>query len=72
MYTSKIINIILDLIVKAKSGTGKTAVFVITALEMIDLSKNHAQVVILAPTREIAVQIQQVIKHIGCEFQGEL
>lgn len=57
---------------KAKSGTGKTAVFVITALEMIKVCNNCIQVLIIGPTREIAVQIQQVIKHLGCEIKGNV
>ena len=49
-------NIGLDLIVQSKSGTGKTLVYVVTALNMIDTSVNAIQAVILTPTREIAVQ----------------
>ncbi|GLV34420.1 Gemin 3 [Carabus blaptoides fortunei] len=59
-----------DLIIKAKSGTGKTAVFGIVALEMVNVKSNDLQILILAPTREIAVQIQQVLLTIGIEFQG--
>ncbi|XP_071960533.1 probable ATP-dependent RNA helicase DDX20 [Antedon mediterranea] len=55
----------LDLIIQAKSGTGKTCVFSVIALESLDMSSNALQVLILAPTREIAVQIQQVILDIG-------
>ncbi|CAL7935211.1 unnamed protein product [Xylocopa violacea] len=59
-----------DLIVRAKSGTGKTLVFCIIALEMIDVRVSSVQVLILAPTREIAVQIAQVFSCIGCEIEG--
>ncbi|XP_017768920.1 PREDICTED: probable ATP-dependent RNA helicase DDX20 [Nicrophorus vespilloides] len=59
-----------DLIVKSKSGTGKTAVFGIIALEMLNLSNNDIQVLILAPTREIAAQICDVIKSIGADYEG--
>ncbi|XP_070559652.1 uncharacterized protein [Ptychodera flava] len=55
----------LDLIVQAKSGTGKTCVFSVIALESLQLDSNSTQVLILAPTREIAVQIQDVILSIG-------
>lgn len=61
-----------DLILKAKSGTGKTAVFGIIALEMLDTTIRSPQVLILAPTREIAVQICQVITAIGCEIKGTI
>ena len=46
----------VDLIVQSKSGTGKTLVYVVTALNMIDTSVSAVQAVILTPTREIAVQ----------------
>ncbi|XP_072180102.1 uncharacterized protein [Diadema setosum] len=60
----------LDLIVQAKSGTGKTCVFTVIALESLDLTSNVTQVLVLAPTREIAVQIQENIEAIGCEMEG--
>ncbi|XP_014290252.1 probable ATP-dependent RNA helicase DDX20 [Halyomorpha halys] len=60
----------LDLIVQAKSGTGKTLVFAITALESISLNIHRVQVIILAPTREIALQIADVIKCIGSCLKG--
>lgn len=56
---------------RAKSGTGKTLVFSIIALEMIDTQVSSTQVLILAPTREIAVQISQVCASVGCEMKGE-
>ncbi|XP_052081790.1 ATP-dependent RNA helicase DDX54-like [Mytilus californianus] len=55
----------LDLIVQAKSGTGKTCVFSVIALEGLQLDTSALQVLILAPTREIAIQIWDVIKSIG-------
>lgn len=54
---------------EAKSGTGKTAVFAIIALEKLNLNKG-LQTLMLAPTREIASQICDVIKTIGAYFQG--
>ncbi|KAK2579838.1 hypothetical protein KPH14_007523 [Odynerus spinipes] len=58
-----------DLIVKAKSGTGKTLVFGTIALEMIDVQISSIQVLILAPTREIAIQISEVLSSIGSELK---
>eukprot|EP00795_Rhopilema_esculentum_P002068 gene2068-17635_t len=55
----------LDMIVQAKSGTGKTCVFAVIALEMVLTSSTETQVIILAPTREIAVQVQGVLSEIG-------
>lgn len=52
-----------DLIVQAKSGTGKTCVFSVIALEHVLATRAKAlQVLILAPTREVAIQICGVIK----------
>ena len=54
------------MIIQAKSGTGKTCVFGIISLEHLVSSKsNTLQVLILAPTREVAIQIADVIKSIG-------
>nr|XP_012225417.1 PREDICTED: probable ATP-dependent RNA helicase DDX20 [Linepithema humile]XP_012225418.1 PREDICTED: probable ATP-dependent RNA helicase DDX20 [Linepithema humile] len=59
-----------DLITRAKSGTGKTLVFGIIALEMLDIQVSSPQVLIIAPTREIAIQISHVIKAIGSKMEG--
>ncbi|XP_077294083.1 uncharacterized protein LOC143916456 [Arctopsyche grandis] len=59
-----------DLIVEAKSGTGKTAVFGIIALEMLIEQGTGFQILILAPTREIASQISDVLKVIGKAYEG--
>ncbi|XP_008412071.1 putative ATP-dependent RNA helicase DDX20 [Poecilia reticulata] len=60
----------LDLIVQAKSGTGKTCVFVTIALDSLILENPSTQVLVLAPTREIAVQIHSVVMAIGCAMEG--
>ncbi|KAH9630417.1 hypothetical protein HF086_016955 [Spodoptera exigua] len=57
-----------DLLLEAKSGTGKTAVFTVIALEKIDLEKG-LQTVIMAPTREIAAQICDVITQIDLNVE---
>lgn len=49
-------NLGVDLVVQAKSGTGKTLVFVVAALNMVNVELHAVQVVLIAPTREIAVQ----------------
>ncbi|NXP54819.1 DDX20 helicase, partial [Heliornis fulica] len=60
----------LDLIVQAKSGTGKTCVFSTIALDAVLLDSPATQILILAPTREIAVQIHAVITTIGIKMEG--
>jgi len=54
-----------DTIGQAQSGTGKTATFVIGSLQKIDYSNRGTQALILAPTRELALQIQKVALALG-------
>ena len=54
-----------DIIAQAQSGTGKTACFGVGSLQIIDPEKNYTQVLILAPTHELASQIKGVITDIG-------
>ncbi|XP_076976022.1 putative ATP-dependent RNA helicase DDX20 [Tamandua tetradactyla] len=60
----------LDLIVQAKSGTGKTCVFSTIALDSLVIENLSTQILILAPTREIAVQVHSVITAIGIKMEG--
>jgi translation initiation factor 4A len=55
----------MDLIAQAQSGTGKTATFTIGILQQLDFSLNECQALVLAPTRELAQQIQKVILALG-------
>ena len=48
------------MIAQAQSGTGKTATFTIGILQQLDLNKLECQALVLAPTRELAQQIQKV------------
>ncbi len=54
-----------DVIAQSQSGTGKTAVFSISALQMLDEKIKDTQVVVLSPTRELAEQTQRVIQSLG-------
>jgi translation initiation factor 4A len=54
-----------DIIAQAQSGTGKTGVFTIGVLHKVDTEINKTQAMILAPTRELAKQIYDVITSIG-------
>jgi len=54
-----------DTIGQAQSGTGKTATFTIGALQRIDYANRECQALILAPTRELAQQIQKVVLALG-------
>jgi len=54
-----------DLIAQAPSGTGKTGSFTIGILQMIDETKKQVQAILVAPTRELAFQINSVLLSIG-------
>ncbi|TVY30912.1 ATP-dependent RNA helicase [Lachnellula hyalina] len=54
-----------DILARAKNGTGKTAAFVIPALERINPKNSKVQCLILVPTRELALQTSQVCKTLG-------
>ncbi|XP_065347770.1 eukaryotic initiation factor 4A-I-like isoform X2 [Cloeon dipterum] len=54
-----------DVIAQAQSGTGKTATFSISILQQIDTTLMECQALILAPTRELAQQIQKVVIALG-------
>jgi ATP-dependent RNA helicase DeaD len=70
----------LDIIAQAPTGTGKTAAFAIPILQTIDAKLEKVQALILAPTRELAVQITNEIKELSyykptvnvvCVYGGE-
>lgn len=54
-----------DVIQQAQSGTGKTATFCAGVLQNIDYSVHQCQALVLAPTRELAQQIEKVMKALG-------
>ncbi|KAM9898813.1 hypothetical protein OXX80_011303 [Metschnikowia pulcherrima] len=54
-----------DILARAKNGTGKTASFVIPALQSVKPKLNKTQVLILVPTRELALQTSQVVRTLG-------
>ena len=60
-----------DVIAQAQSGSGKTGTFSIGVLQNIDLTQNKTQVLILAPTHELAKQISGVVQSIGNMLTSE-
>lgn len=54
-----------DVLAQSQSGTGKTATFSISVLQNIDTEVAKTQALILAPTRELALQIQKVVLSLG-------
>jgi len=59
-----------DVIGQAQSGTGKTATFTIGLLTKIKLQENSTQVLVMSPTRELAMQTAKVIQSIGSMMNG--
>ncbi|XP_034020831.1 eukaryotic initiation factor 4A-I [Thalassophryne amazonica] len=58
-----------DVIAQAQSGTGKTATFAISILQQVDVEQKATQALVLAPTRELAQQIQKVVLALG-DYKG--
>ncbi len=54
-----------DLIGQAQTGTGKTAAFGIPMIEKIDKDANFIQGIVVAPTRELAIQVSEELYKIG-------
>ena len=59
-----------DVIAKAPTGTGKTMAFGIPIIERIDPESEEVQAVILAPTRELAIQITDEIRDLAAFKPG--
>lgn len=55
----------MDVIAQAQSGTGKTAAFAIGSLQLVDVTKDEIQCLVLSPTRELAQQTAIVYNFIG-------
>lgn len=51
-----------DLLSQAQTGTGKTAAFALPVLQQIDLSIHDPQVLVIAPTRELAIQVAEAFQ----------
>lgn len=59
-----------DLLGQAQTGTGKTAAFSLPLLSRIDLSKNKPQVLVLTPTRELAIQVAEAMQSYAKKLPG--
>lgn len=59
-----------DLIGTAQTGTGKTAAFALPLLSTIDLTITQPQVLVLAPTRELAIQVAEAFKTYASAMKG--
>ncbi|HHX8494246.1 TPA: DEAD/DEAH box helicase [Vibrio diabolicus] len=59
-----------DALGKAQTGTGKTAAFSLPLLNKIDLNQRKPQAIVLAPTRELAIQVAAEMKNLGKNIKG--
>ena len=59
-----------DLIGQAQTGTGKTAAFALPILQQLDLSSRVTQALVLAPTRELAVQVSEAMHSYAKKLDG--
>jgi len=59
-----------DILGLSATGSGKTAAFALPALACIDVNERYPQVLILCPTRELAVQVCEEVHRLGAKKQG--
>ncbi|MBU8910566.1 MAG: DEAD/DEAH box helicase [Desulfobacterales bacterium] len=59
-----------DVLGQARTGTGKTAAFALPLLSRIDLDNKRPQVLVLTPTRELAIQVADSFKTYGARMKG--
>lgn len=59
-----------DILGTAQTGTGKTAAFALPLLSRIDPKKKKPQVLVLAPTRELAIQVAEAFQNYASAIKG--
>lgn len=59
-----------DVLGQAQTGTGKTAAFALPILSRLDLSQKKPQVLVLAPTRELAIQVAEAFQSYASRIKG--
>ncbi|WP_318517460.1 DEAD/DEAH box helicase [Photobacterium leiognathi] len=59
-----------DALGKAQTGTGKTAAFSLPVLNKVNLSQHKPQAIVMAPTRELAIQVAAEMKTLGQNIKG--
>ncbi|MBN4054009.1 DEAD/DEAH box helicase, partial [Haliea sp. AH-315-K21] len=59
-----------DVLGQAQTGTGKTAAFALPLLSKLDLKQKEPQVLVLAPTRELAIQVAEAFQHYATYIKG--
>ena len=59
-----------DVLGQAQTGTGKTAAFALPMLSRIDLKQKKPQIMVLAPTRELAIQVAEAFQRYASHMKG--
>ncbi len=59
-----------DLLGQAQTGTGKTAAFALPLLSRVDLSQKQPQILVLTPTRELAIQVAEAMQGYARHLKG--
>jgi ATP-dependent RNA helicase DeaD len=59
-----------DVVGMAQTGTGKTAAFALPILERLDMSRKKPQALVLAPTRELALQVAEAFESYAARMKG--
>ncbi len=59
-----------DVLGQAQTGTGKTAAFALPILSRINIKKMHTQALVLAPTRELAIQVAEAFHRYAAHLKG--
>jgi ATP-dependent RNA helicase DeaD len=59
-----------DVLGQAQTGTGKTAAFALPALSNIDINQRDPQILVLAPTRELAIQVAEAFHKYAKHIKG--
>lgn len=64
-----IIEKMANTVLLSPTGTGKTLAFLLPLIESLDAASTQVQALILVPSRELAIQIEQVVRHMGSGFK---
>jgi superfamily II DNA/RNA helicase len=59
-----------DTVLLSPTGTGKTLAFLLPIIEMLDPECSDVQVLIVVPSRELAIQIEQVVRELGSGYKA--
>ncbi len=60
----------LDVLGRAPTGTGKTAAFALPLLSRLNLKRNEVQIMVLTPTRELAIQVAEAFQKYASQIRG--